>query len=50
MAGIKAHARDATVLEDIRIMRSRGWPAERIATTLGISRATLYRILAEARR
>ena len=47
MAGIKAHPRDSSVLEDYKILRRRGLNAEQIARQLGMSRATLYRIVRE---
>lgn len=47
MAGVKAHPRDAGTLEDYKILKRRGLSAERIAQELGMSRATLYRIIRE---
>lgn len=49
MAGVKAHPRDREVLEDVRILRGRGLSMAEVATRLGMSRATLYRILREAK-
>ena len=48
MAGIKAHPRDREVLEDVRILKGRGLNMAEIAARLGMSRATLYRIIREA--
>jgi DNA invertase Pin-like site-specific DNA recombinase len=39
---------EMTETEAIRDLRRAGWPAERIARALKISRATYYRRLAEA--
>lgn len=47
MAGVKAFPRDRDMLQDIRILRNRGLSAGEIARQLGMSRATLYRILRE---
>lgn len=49
MAGIKAHPRDSDLLRDVRILRGRGLPMAEVARRLGMSRATLYRILGETR-
>lgn len=47
--GGRRHDRDG-LLEDIKILKRRRLPAYEIADRLGISRATLYRILNEAKR
>lgn len=47
MAGRPVHPRDAGMLEDIRIWRARGLSMAETAERLGMSRATLYRILAQ---
>lgn len=47
MAGIKAHPRDDALLEDYRILKRRGLSMDAIASELGMSRATLYRIVRE---
>lgn len=44
MAGRKAYDRQ-TYLEDVKVMRARGWTWARIARELGISTATLHRIV-----
>lgn len=49
MAGRPAYDRRA-YLSDIRALKRRGMTASRIADTLGISRATVYRILDDSRR
>lgn len=41
---------DPSYLEDIRSLRARGLTYAEVATALGMSRATLFRILAQARR
>lgn len=48
MAGVKAHPRDREVLEDVRILKARGLSMAEVAARLGMSRATLYRIIREA--
>lgn len=50
MAGRPAHPRGRQVLEDVRILKSRGLSMTAVAERLGMSRATLYRILSEAQR
>ena len=47
MAGVKAFPRDADMLQDVRILKRRGLSTDQIAKQLGMSRATLYRILRE---
>lgn len=49
MAGRPAYDR-RTYLEDIRALRRRGLTAGEIADTLGIHRATVYRILKDGTR
>lgn len=44
MTGRPAYDR-SSYRQDIRVLRSRGWTDDRIARHLGISRATLYRIV-----
>lgn len=48
MSAVPAYDR-ASYLQDIKIHRGRGQSYTDIARTLGISRATLFRILAEAK-
>jgi IS30 family transposase len=36
---------DASYVDDITILRRRGVPADRIARQLGMSRATVYRLI-----
>lgn len=43
MAGRPAYDRD-TYLEDIKALRARGWTYDAIASELGISRMTIWRI------
>lgn len=45
MAGVKAHPRDRSTREDYRILKARGMPMDKIAAELGVSRATLYRMV-----
>lgn len=47
MAGIKAYDRD-TYLQDVKLLRQRGWTWDRIARHLGMSVRTLHRIKREA--
>lgn len=50
MAGRPSHPRGRQVLEDYRTLKARGLTMSAIAQQLGMSRATLYRILAEQGR
>ena len=50
MTGRPAYPRDRQVLADVRILKARGLSMSAIATRLGMSRATLYRILEQAQR
>lgn len=45
MAGVQAYDRES-YRTDVLALRRRGWSASRIADELGMSRATVYRILA----
>lgn len=45
VAGVPAYERQ-TYLEDIRRLRGRGLTMEAVARNLGLSRATVYRIMA----
>jgi AcrR family transcriptional regulator len=47
VAGIKAHPRDRSMLEDYRILKRRGLSMQEIAAEMGVSRATLYRMVRE---
>jgi predicted DNA-binding transcriptional regulator AlpA len=48
MSGRPAHPRGRQIIEDVRILRTRGHSMNEVAKRLGMSRATLYRIIAEA--
>lgn len=48
MTGRPAFERDS-YLDDIKNLRGRGYNASQIATELGMHRATVYRILKEAK-
>lgn len=51
MSGLGGRRHDRGGLaQDITILKRRGLPAHEIADRLGISRATLYRILNETKR
>lgn len=50
MSGRPAYPRGRQVLADVRILRARGFTMAQVADRLGMSRATLYRILEEAGR
>lgn len=45
MAGVPAHPRDTATRRDIDLLRARGLTAEQTAKQLGMSKATLYRIV-----
>ena len=47
MAGRPAHPRGKSTIADIKLLRARGLTMAQVATKLGMSRATLYRILDE---
>lgn len=49
MSARPAYDRDS-YLEDIKALRGRGWSHAAIASELGMSRATVFRILQEGRR
>ncbi len=48
MSAVPAYDRES-YLEDIKRLKQRGLTSARIAANLGISRATVYRILNESR-
>lgn len=50
MAGIPTHPRDRALVRDVKTLKGRGLSMQEIATKLGMSRATLYRCLAEAEK
>lgn len=50
MAGRPVHVADRSTLADIRTLKARGLSMAAIAQRLGMSRATLYRLLDQANR
>lgn len=49
MAGKPVHTADTQTMRDVRTLLSRGLTKGQVAQQLGMSRATLYRLLERAR-